>query len=79
MPDIDPAALSRQGSGSIPSSTPVLPSKSVPTPASTQKQSKSLSMGQRIDLEPLYTALKAAIGEHWVPYKEATSLFILGE
>ena len=35
-------------------------------------------MGQRIDLEPLYMALKLAIGEYWVPYKEATSLFILG-
>lgn len=36
-------------------------------------------MGQRIDLEPLYMALKLAIGEYWVPYKEATSLFILGQ
>lgn len=33
----------------------------------------------RIDIEPLYTALKAQIGEHWAAYKEAISLFVLGE
>ncbi|KAB2579992.1 hypothetical protein BFW01_g5496 [Lasiodiplodia theobromae] len=32
----------------------------------------------RIDIEPLYTALKAQIGEHWAAYKEAISLFVLG-
>jgi hypothetical protein len=36
-------------------------------------------MAQRIDLEPLYTALKATIGENWAAYKEAISLFILGK
>ncbi|KAI9850894.1 MAG: transcriptional coactivator hfi1/ADA1 [Thelocarpon superellum] len=79
MPDIDPAALSRTGSGPQPSTTPLPPLKSLSTstPAS-QKASKTISMGQRIDLEPLYTALKAAIAEHWVGYKEAISLFALG-
>lgn len=33
----------------------------------------------RIDIEPLYTALKAQIGDHWAAYKEAISLFVLGE
>lgn len=32
----------------------------------------------RIDIEPLYTALKAQIGDHWAAYKEAISLFVLG-
>jgi len=28
--------------------------------------------------EPLYTALKSAIGEHWGTYKESISLFVMG-
>jgi len=36
-------------------------------------------MAQRIDLEPLYTALKATVGENWATYKEAISHFILGK
>jgi len=32
-----------------------------------------------MDLEPLYTALKAAVGEHWGTYKEAISLFVMGQ
>ncbi|KAI9805283.1 MAG: transcriptional coactivator hfi1/ADA1 [Piccolia ochrophora] len=79
MPDIDPAALTRVGSGSTATLTPLPPTKSLSTPsASSQKPAKTVSMGQRIDLEPMYTALKAAVGENWLPYKEAISLFILG-
>ena len=79
MPDIDPAALTRQGSSSLTASTPTAAARLSVAPSSSQKQSKTVSMGQRIDLEPLYMALKSAIGEYWVPYKEATSLFILGQ
>lgn len=32
----------------------------------------------RLDLEPIYTELKAAIGEHWAEYKQAVALFLLG-
>jgi transcriptional coactivator HFI1/ADA1 len=75
LDQIDPAALSRP---SI-SSTPILPPKSLISSApSAQKISKSSHVPPRIDLEPLYTALKAAIGEHWGIYKETIGLFVLG-
>ena len=32
----------------------------------------------RIDLEPVYTALKAALGDAWPEYKRALSDFVLG-
>jgi transcriptional coactivator HFI1/ADA1 len=75
MPDIDPAALSRP---SI-STTPILPPKTINASASNvPKVSKSNHVPPRIDLEPLYTALKSAIGEHWGTYKAAISLFVMG-
>lgn len=79
MPDIDPAALSRSDSITTanPSSLSLKQVNSVTAPSS-QKASKTVSTAQRIDLEPLYTSLKAAIGENWGKYKEAISLFILG-
>ncbi|KAI9788933.1 MAG: transcriptional coactivator hfi1/ADA1 [Peltula sp. TS41687] len=78
-PDIDPAALSRPAAGpqtSAPLVPPVKPGSA--TVLSSQKSSKLVSFGPRIDLEPIYTALKATIGEHWLAYKEAISLFVLG-
>jgi hypothetical protein len=76
MPDIDPAALSRP---SI-STTPILPPKTISAPASNApKVSKSNHVPARIDLEPLYTALKSAIGEYWGTYKESISLFVMGQ
>lgn len=79
MPDIDPAALSRSDTISQPINTSLTNSKLngaiVPL---TLKTTKSPNTAQRIDLEPLYTSLKAAIGEHWGNYKEALSLFLLG-
>jgi transcriptional coactivator HFI1/ADA1 len=75
MPDIDPAALSRP----IISTTPILPPKSIASlAASAPKVSKAVVIPARIDLEPLYTALKFAIGEHWATYKECISLFVMG-
>ncbi|KAH8602195.1 transcriptional regulator of RNA polII, SAGA, subunit-domain-containing protein [Bisporella sp. PMI_857] len=76
MPDIDPAALSRP----IISTTPILPPKSIASlAASAPKVSKAVVIPARIDLEPLYTALKFAIGEHWATYKECISLFVMGQ
>ncbi|KAI1840823.1 hypothetical protein JX265_006936 [Neoarthrinium moseri] len=75
MPDIDPAALSRP---SVSLSTPILKSITVSAPAS-QKPKTSQIIPARIDLEPLYAALKSAIGsEQWAVYKESTTQFVLG-
>ena len=76
MPDIDPAALSRPTNFS----TPTLSNKSLSiTAPGTVKISKSQAIPQRIDLEPLYTALKAIITpEFWTPYKESITEFLIG-
>ncbi|KAF6228407.1 hypothetical protein HO133_008137 [Letharia lupina] len=79
MPDIDPAALSR--SDSISAAFPGALSLKQPNGISalpSQKAIKTVSAAQRIDLEPYYTSLKAAIGENFAKYKEAICLFILG-
>ncbi|KAI1502588.1 transcriptional regulator of RNA polII, SAGA, subunit-domain-containing protein [Biscogniauxia marginata] len=76
MPDIDPAALSRP---SISLSTPVLKSITVSAPTSQKITKTSQIVPARIELEPLYTALKSAIGnEQFNSYKDATTKFILG-
>ncbi len=78
MPDIDPAALSRP---TVTLSTPVLSTKSLSlNAAGTAKITKSSQIiPSRIDLEPLYSALKIAVGpEQWVVYKEATAEFLIG-
>lgn len=76
MPDIDPAALSSRPSVNL--STPVL--KSITMSPVTQKITKtSQIIPARIDLEPLYTSLKIAIGpERWNAYKDATTRFMSG-
>ena len=79
MPDIDPAALSR--SDSISSAFPGTLSLKQPNGTSalpSHKAIKTVNTAQRIDLEPYYTSLKAAIGENFAKYKEAICLFILG-
>ncbi|KAL9586144.1 MAG: hypothetical protein Q9203_003969 [Teloschistes exilis] len=79
MPDIDPAALSRSDPAPTlnPGSLSLSKANGVSIPSSTKAQ-KTTTAAQRIDLEPLYTNLKAAIGDHWGKYKDAISLFILG-
>jgi transcriptional coactivator HFI1/ADA1 len=73
--DIDPTALSRPAI----STTPILPPKTISLSAlNAPKVSKSSHVPPRIDLEPLYTALKLVIGDHWGTYKETISLFVLG-
>ena len=80
MPDIDPAALSRLDTISQPTLAPLTTTKlngsSVP---SSQKTAKPANTAQRIDIEPLYTALKAAIGDQWGAYKEAINLLVIGK
>ncbi|RAL05057.1 WD40 repeat-like protein [Aspergillus ibericus CBS 121593] len=73
---IDPAALSRTDSAS----TAITSSKGTASSAPpTQKSTKALISVPRLDLEPIYTELKAAIGDNWAEYKEATTLFLLGQ
>lgn len=79
MPDIDPAALSSRPSVSL--TTPVLLQKTLAGagPGLPKVGKSSQIIPARIDLEPLYTALKAAIGpEQWVVYKESTTEFLIG-
>lgn len=72
---IDPAALSRTDS---PSNAISSSKGAAPTAPSTQKSTKALISVPRLDLEPIYTELKAAIGDNWAEYKEAITLFLLG-
>ncbi|KAE8145414.1 WD40 repeat-like protein [Aspergillus avenaceus] len=73
---IDPAALSRTESAS----TTVASSKNAaPNSTANQKSTKALISVPRLDLEPIYTELKTAIGDNWAEYKEATTLFLLGQ
>lgn len=79
MPNIDPAALSRSDTFTQPTSLSLGTSKPNVAPiALSVKTIRTTATAQRIDLEPLYTSLKAAIGDNWTQYKEAVSLYILG-
>ncbi|KAL2833242.1 transcriptional regulator of RNA polII, SAGA, subunit-domain-containing protein [Aspergillus cavernicola] len=73
---IDPAALSRTDSASAAIASSKGTAASVPA---TQKSTKALISVPRLDLEPIYTELKAAVGDKWTEYKEATTLFLLGQ
>jgi len=77
MPDIDPAALSRP---SVAQTTPVLKTITVSSSSIPKVAKSSHFIPARIDLEPLYSTLKYAIGpEQWTLYKETISKFILGQ
>lgn len=79
MPDINPADLSRPA---VSLSTPTLASKTitVSTPSTNPKPIKtSQIIPARIDLEPIYAALKSAVGnEAWAKYKESITQFLIG-
>ena len=78
MPDIDPAALSRPA---VTLSTPVLSTKSLSINATGAAKVTKTSqiIPARIDLEPLYGALKAAVSsEQWLVYKESIAEFLTG-
>ena len=77
MPDLslNPADLTFNN----PSSTSSLQTKgNATTTQATPKAKAAPNAAPRIDLEPLYTNLKAAIAEYFTEYKEALSLFLLG-
>ncbi|GAM86624.1 hypothetical protein ANO11243_046390 [Dothideomycetidae sp. 11243] len=60
--------------------TPPLSAKTLPGSALLAgKNAKLPTAVPRIDTEPIYTALKAAIGEHWTDYKTALSAFLVGK
>ncbi|KAF2495124.1 hypothetical protein BU16DRAFT_561428 [Lophium mytilinum] len=65
----------------VSTSTPIISSKSLPTAAPAVKPvGKPTVTAPRIDLEPLYTALKSAVGDtDWTIYKEAIRCFVIGE
>lgn len=81
MPDINPADLSSRPAVNL--TTPTLSNKTitVSTPSTAAKPIKtSQIIPARIDLEPIYAALKSAIGnEQWATYKEATTQFFIGK
>ncbi|TLD27259.1 hypothetical protein PspLS_05064 [Pyricularia sp. CBS 133598] len=75
---MNPAELSRPAIGLT---TPVLSHKSITVGASSLQKTPKVSnaVPARIDLEPVYAALKAAIGsDQWPVYKETTSQFLVG-
>ncbi|KAL6235393.1 hypothetical protein BDW75DRAFT_230355 [Aspergillus navahoensis] len=72
MQQIDLAALSRAEEDSASAAT------SSKNSAPTQK-SKALISVSRLDLGPPYLELKTRIGANWAEYKEATTLFLLGQ
>ncbi|KAL4998115.1 transcriptional regulator of RNA polII, SAGA, subunit-domain-containing protein [Aspergillus recurvatus] len=72
MQQFDLTALSRAEEDST---SAVTSSKSS---APTQK-SKALISVPRLDLGPSYLELKSRIGANWAEYKEATTLFLLGQ
>lgn len=60
--------------------TPPLSSKTLPGSASLLGKTVKLpATVPRIDTEPIYTALKAAVGDNWGDYKAALSAFLLGQ
>ncbi|KAK4121358.1 hypothetical protein N657DRAFT_601416 [Parathielavia appendiculata] len=79
MVDINPAALSSRPSISL--STPVLSKQSinVSVPSIHKAPKTSQLIPARIDLESIYTELKASIGaEQWPIYKETITSFLIG-
>jgi transcriptional coactivator HFI1/ADA1 len=77
MPDLslDPSALTVIAP---PPLTPLVSKANGVSSQSAQKAAKPVSTAPRVDLEPLYTSLKASIGEFWAEYKEAIGLFVIG-
>ena len=83
MPDIDPASLQTAETPQtfnpsvFISQKPNASSTSTAAPTKATKADKDKGQ-QRIEVEPIYTSLKANIGEKWTEYKEAIGLFVLG-
>ena len=83
MPDIDPTSLHQPESIQTslnPSALSLTKPNAISTTAPAPKTSKTITaLGpQRVDIEPIYTSLKAAIGENWLEYKKAIGKFVIG-
>lgn len=57
--------------------SPTFTSKTLPTPQSAAQKNGKVGL-ERVQLEPIYTQLKAALGDQWVEYKAAVNEFVLG-
>lgn len=55
-----------------------LSSKPIPAPLNTTLKNGKIPV-PRVDLEPIYTQLKGALGDQWADYKAAINAFVLGE
>lgn len=75
---MNPAELSRPAIGLT---TPVLTHKSITVSAPVLQKTPKIgtAVPARIDLEPVYSALKSALGpEQWLVYKETIPQFLVG-
>lgn len=62
----------------LPTRSPTLATKNLPTPQSSAQKNGKTPV-PRVDSEPIYTQLKAALGDGWAGYKAAVSAFICGK
>lgn len=78
---MDPAQFTRQDTlpPQLDGLTDTPTSKSLQTPISAKINGKTASGGvPRIDTEPIYTALKAALGDGFGTYRDTVAGFVLG-
>jgi len=75
---MNPADLIRNDSLPQLDATPPLSSKTLPGSATATKSVKTAFVAPRVDTEPIYTQLRAALGDHFAEYKAALSAFFLG-
>ncbi|KAJ9623963.1 hypothetical protein H2203_005410 [Taxawa tesnikishii (nom. ined.)] len=77
---MNPADLHHSDSLPLLDGTPTLSSKTLPIPSSASARvGKSTSVNPRIDVEPIYTQLRAALGEQFNNYRAAVSQFVQGK
>lgn len=62
----------------LPALSPTLTAKTLPTPQSSAQKNGGKVPVPRVDLEPIYTQLKASLGDGWTDYKAAVNAFVLG-
>ncbi|KAK5124434.1 hypothetical protein LTR85_001651 [Meristemomyces frigidus] len=62
----------------LPTLSPTLTAKTLPTPQSSAQKNGGKVPVPRVDLEPIYTQLKGALGDGWTDYKAAVNAFVLG-
>ena len=57
--------------------SPTLTSKQIPAPLLVAQKNGKVPV-PRVDLEPIYTQLKSALGDQWGDYKAAVNSFVCG-